>query len=201
MHENFEKVFEPLTDTIENTSENLTKTITETRINNTKALENFHEKVLELLNDKGVLAPFLSSSFVNLLKPENKNEFNSIKEYNNSNRTKDCLINTIMPVTLYSNMLTFRDTNKSFKLDGDLLKPMTNNDFKVDQSNPQDRNIIYEFGQEPKFNIRQRGRKSPRDKSVIRLLKSPAIMASGFPTVILLENSNELCDGINIFLQ
>ena len=37
----------------------------------------------------------------------------------------DFLINGI-PVTLYSNILTFRDSNKSFKQDGDLLEAITN---------------------------------------------------------------------------
>ena len=36
-------------------------------------------------------------------------------------------------------MLTFRVTNRSFKLDGDLLKPMTNHKFNVDDFNPQDK--------------------------------------------------------------
>ena len=43
-------------------------------------------------------------------------------------------------------MLTFRDSNKSSKLDGVLLKTMTNFNFNVDHSNPQDRKLIYEFG-------------------------------------------------------
>ena len=48
------------------------------------------------------------------------------------------LINGGIPVTLFSNMITFRDRNKSFKLDGDLLESMTNYDFNVDHSNQQD---------------------------------------------------------------
>ena len=55
---------------------------------------------------------------------------------------KDFLINTSIPVTLYSNMLFFRDSNLSFLLDGDLLKTMTRYFFNVDNSNSQDRNII-----------------------------------------------------------
>ena len=51
----------------------------------------------------------------------------------------DFLINTTVAVTLYSNILTFRDTNKSLKLDGDLLKTMTIYKFNVDHSNLQDR--------------------------------------------------------------
>ena len=63
-------------------------------------------------------------------------------------------------------MLTFRDSNKSFKLDGDLLEAITNYDFNVDHSNQQDRKLIYESRKEMKFDIKQKGRKSDRDKSL-----------------------------------
>ena len=53
----------------------------------------------------------------------------------------DFLINGSMPFSLYSNMLTFRDSNKLFKLDGDLLKVMTNYKFNADHSTPQDKKI------------------------------------------------------------
>ena len=43
-------------------------------------------------------------------------------------------------------MLTFGDSNKSFKLDGDLFETMTNYDFNVNHANPQDQKLIYEFG-------------------------------------------------------
>ena len=58
---------------------------------------------------------------------------------------KDFLINGGIPVTLFSNMLTFGDSNKSSKLD-DLLETMTNNDFNVSPSNPKDQKLTYEFG-------------------------------------------------------
>ena len=63
-HEDMTKVFEPLTDTLKKTSENITKTITENSINNNKAIENLNEKILELMNDKGMIAPYLTTSFV-----------------------------------------------------------------------------------------------------------------------------------------
>ena len=55
-HENVKKDFEPFTDTIKSTSENLTNTIRETSIENKKAIENLNEKVLELMNDKRMIA-------------------------------------------------------------------------------------------------------------------------------------------------
>ena len=59
-----------MTDAIKNTSKNSTKTITETSINNNKAIENLNENVSELINDKGMIAPYLASSLVKLFKPE-----------------------------------------------------------------------------------------------------------------------------------
>ena len=105
------------------------------------------------MNDKGMIAPHFASSLVNLFKPENRSEFRLIKDLN-STETKDFLINGGIPFTLYSNMLTFRDSNKTFKLDGDLSETLTNFDFNVDLSNPQDQKLIHEFGKEMNFNIR-----------------------------------------------
>ena len=98
-------------------------------------------------------------------------------------------------------MLTFGDSNKTFNLDGDLLGTITNYVSNVDHSNHQDRKLIFEFGKEMNFDIKQKGRKSDRDKSVIRLLKSPAIMASGISTIFLSSHPNELCDRLKILLQ
>ena len=78
-HKNAKKFFEPLTDTIKDVSENLTKTITETSIKNNKALEKLNQNVLELLNDNGMIAPYLASSLVNLFDPENRSQFRLIK--------------------------------------------------------------------------------------------------------------------------
>ena len=52
-------------------------------------------------------------------------------------------------------MLTFRHSNKSFKLDGGLLETMTNCDFFVSLSNPKYQKLIYEFENEMKFNIKE----------------------------------------------
>ena len=53
----------------------------------------------------------------------------------------DFLIHGNAPVSLYSNMITFRDSNKSFKLDGDPLKLVTNYKFNADISSPQGKKI------------------------------------------------------------
>ena len=112
------------------------------------------------------------------------------------------MINEGIPVTLYSNRATFRDSNKSFKLDGDLLELITNFDFNVGHSSPRGQKLIYEFEKEMNFNIKQKGRKSDRDKSMMKLLKSPAIMAFGIPNSIILSSDlDELCNGLKLLLQ
>ena len=75
-----------MTDAIKNTSDNLTETITVFSINNKKALENLSEQVLELMNEYGIIAPYLASSLVNLFKPENTSQFKIIKDPPNSTR-------------------------------------------------------------------------------------------------------------------
>ena len=72
---------------------------------------------------------------------------------------KDFLIITSIPVTQDSNIVTFRDSIKSFQLDGGLLKAKTNYNFNVAPSTSQERKLMYEFGKEMKINIRQVGRK------------------------------------------
>ena len=61
-----------MTDAIKITSQGITKTITESSIKNNKAISDKNKKVLELLNDKSMIAPDLASSLVNVLKVENK---------------------------------------------------------------------------------------------------------------------------------
>ena len=78
-----------------------------------------------------MIAPYLASSLVSLFKPENKSQFRLTNDHN-SIRMNDFLTNNGIPVTVYSNMLTFRDSNKSFKLDRDLLETLKIYNFNVD---------------------------------------------------------------------
>ena len=88
-----------------------------------------------MMDNKGMIAPYLASSLFIPFKPEYKSQFRLIKDLN-STKMNDFLMNEGIPVTLYSNMLTFRDSYKSFKLDGDHLERMTKHDFNVSHSNP-----------------------------------------------------------------
>ena len=200
-HEDMEEVFEPLTDTLKRTSENKTKTITETSIKNIKAISDFNEKVLELLDEKGLIAPYLPSSLVNLFKSENKGQFRLRKDLN-STKKNDFSKHGNIPVSLHSNMITFRDSSISFKLDGDLLKLITNYKFNADHSSPQDKNLNYEFAKEMNYDTKSTGQPSIRHSSTIKILESPAIMASGISkTIIQSSEPNEFCDRLRLFLQ
>ena len=99
-------------------------------------------------------------------------------------------------------MLTFRDTNKVFKLEGDLYKVITDYKFNVDNSNKQNRQIIYEFGKEMKYKLKNKGRPSIRHNSMTRLLNQSPITGSGFTkTIILSSDPDELCNRLRLLLQ
>ena len=195
------KLFEPLTETLKKTPENITKTITETSGNNNKAIENLNEKILELLNDKGLIAPYLTTSLVEVFKKDNKSQ-PRLRKDPNSIKLRDFLIHGTIPVTIISNMIVFRDSNKSFRLEGHLLKVITNYKFNVDHSSPQDKKLIYEFAKAMNYDTKSTGRPGVRHNSMIRLLDQPAIMASGFSKLIILSSDpNELCDRLKLLLQ
>ena len=77
---------------------------------------------------------------------------------------------------------------------------MTNYDSNVSHFNTKDQKLIYEFGKEMNFNSKQKGRKSDRDKSLIKLLKSTAILALGISTIFSPSNPDEHCDRLKILL-
>ena len=200
-HEDINKFFKPMTDELKNTSEKITRTLTENSINNNKAIENLNEKILELMNEQGMIASYLVSSLVEVFKKDNKSQFRLRKDPN-STKLNDFLIHGTIPVTIFSNMIVFRDSNKSFRLEGDLLKVITNYKFNVDHSNPQDKKLIYQFAKEMKYDTKSTGRPSVRHNSMVKLLDQPAIMASGFSkTIILSSDPNELCDRLKLLLQ
>ena len=202
-HEDMKKVFEPVTKSLENTSENLTKAITETSIENNQAIENINNNLLEIMNDRGILATYLMSPLSRITNPENSSQFKLVKDPS-SNRVNDLKINKTIPITLYGNMLTFRDTNKQFELKGDLLEMITNSKFNVDLASLADTKLMYDFAKEMHFDPKASGNKSTRDRKLIKLLNSPGLMvsASGVSkTIFLSENPNELCDRLKLLLQ
>ena len=202
-HEDMKKVFEPVTRSLENTSENLTKAITETSIKNNQAIENINNNLLEIVNDRGILATYLKSPLSRITNPENASQFKLVKDPS-SNRVNDLKINKTIPITLYGNMLTFRDTNKQFELKGDLLQMITNSKFNVDLASLSDQKLMYDFAKGMHFDLNAPGNKSTRDRKLIKLLNSPGLMvsASGVSkTIFLSSDANELCDRLKLLLQ
>ena len=202
-HENIKKVFEPVTKSLENTSENLTKAITDSSIKNNQALENVNNKLLEIMNDRGILATYLLSPLSKITNPESKSQFR-LEIDHNSNRVNDLLRKNKIPITLYGNMLTFRDTNKQFELTGDLLEMITNKDYNVDHASLADKKLMYDFAKEMHFDMKAPGKKPNRDRTLIKLLKSPGLIvsASGVSkTIFLSSDPDELCDRLKLLLQ
>ena len=202
-HEDMKKVFEPVTKSLENTSENLAKAITETSIKNNLAIENINNNLLEIMNGRGKLATYLMSPLSRITNPENASQFKLVKDPI-SNRVNILKIHNSIPITLYGNMLTFRDTNKQFELKGDLLEMVTNSKFNVDLASLSDKKLMYDFAKEMRFDLNAPGNKSTRDRKLIKLLISPGLMvsASGISkTIFLSSDANELCDRLKLLLQ
>ena len=200
-YEDVKKFFRPMTDELKNASEKIAKTLTENSINNNKAIENLNNKLLEIMNDRGILASYLMSPLSKITNPENTTQFKLIKD-SSSNRVNDLKINNSIPITLHKNLLTFRDTNKQFELKGDLLKMITNKNYNVDLASLSDKKLMYDFAKEMHFDERRVSNKSTRDKTLIKLLNSPAIIASGISKILFLSSvPDELCNRLKLLLQ
>ena len=200
-HENMKKNFEPVTKTLEKTSQDITKTMTENSFKNNQALENLNNKLLEIMNDRGILASYLMSPLSKTTNPENTSQFKLVKDHN-SNRVNDLLMKNKIPITFYGNMLTFRDTDKQFELTRDLPEMITNKDYNVNHASLADEKLMYDFAKEMHFDTKAQGRKPTRDKTLIRLLKSPEIMASGISkTIFLPSDPDELCIRLKLLLR
>ena len=92
---------------------------------NNEAINNLYNKLLEIMNDRGILASYSMSPLSKKTNPENNSQFKLVKD-STSNRVNDLKIHNSIPTTLHKNLLTFRDTGKVFELKGDLLEMITN---------------------------------------------------------------------------
>ena len=103
-----------------------------------------------------------------IINPENTAQFKLIKD-SSSNRVNDLLIHNSIPITLYINLLTFRDTGKEFELKGDLLKMITNITKTIMWMLLvyQTKKIMYDFAKEMNFDLKAQGNKSTRDRTLI----------------------------------
>ena len=202
-HKYMKKIVEPVTESLESTSQDITKTKTETSIKNNQAIENLNNKLLEIMNDRGKITSYLLFPLSKITNLENTSQFKLIKN-STSNRVNDLKINKTIPFILHDNLLTFRDRNQQFELKIELLKKITNKNYNVDLANLSDKKLMYDFAKEMNFDVRGPGRKSIRDKTLMKLLKWPGLMvsASGVSkTRFLSTDADELCDRLKLLLQ
>ena len=68
-----------------------------------------------------ILESYLFSLLSKITNPEHTNQFKLVKDLD-SNKVNDLLMNRTIPVTLSDNLLTFRDTDKKFEVEGALFK-------------------------------------------------------------------------------
>ena len=87
-HEDIKEVFEPVTKTIKDVSQDVTKTLMITAKEINQVLENLNNKLLEIMNDRGILASYLMTPLSKITNPENNTQFKLVKDYN-SNRVND----------------------------------------------------------------------------------------------------------------
>ena len=73
--------------------------MTESSIENYKALENLSDKLLEIMNDRGMIASYLLSPRSKITNLENTTQFKLVKD-SSSNRVNDLLKHKTIPLTL-----------------------------------------------------------------------------------------------------
>ena len=143
----WKKVSEPVNKSHEKTSQDITKTIAETSIKNNQAKENLNNKLLEILNARGIIISYLLSLLSKITNLGNTTQFKLVRD-STSNRVNNLPIHNSVPNTLHENSLTFRDTGKVFELKEQLLKMITNKNYNVDLASLSDKETMYDFAKE-----------------------------------------------------
>ena len=79
---------------------------------------------------------------------------------------------------------------------------ITNKNYNVNLASLADKKLMYDFANEMHFDETRVGNNSTRDRTLIKLLNSPAIMASGVSkTIFLSSDPDELRDKLKSLLQ
>ena len=150
------------------------------------------------MDDSGILASYLLSALSVITNFEHTSQYKLVKDLN-SKRVNDLLINKTIPVTLHQSLLRFSD--KVFEIQGDLLKKITKKNYYVDPAKLPDKKFRNDFANELCFDEKALSKKTDRDKSPMRKIKSHAIMACAISTRFLSSNLNELCDRLKSLVQ
>ena len=186
--------------------------MSESSVRNSQALEILKDKLLEIMKDRGIIATYSRSPLSKITNTENTSQFKIVMG-SGSIRVNDLIIHNTIQVTLFHNLLTFRDTIREFEFTGDLLKIISNKYYNVDLASLSDKKLLYDFAKEMYFDARATDNRSTRDRSLIRLLKSQGLVisASGVSsshrkksssnTIFLSSDPNELCGRFELLLQ
>ena len=81
---------------------------------------------------------------------------------------------------------------------------ITNKNYNVDLASLADKKLMYDFAKEMHFDTKAQGNKSTRDRTLIKLLKSPGLMVSAsgvLKTIFLSSDPDDLCNRIKLLLQ
>ena len=79
---------------------------------------------------------------------------------------------------------------------------ITNKKYNVDLVSLADKKIMYEFGKGMHFDVKTQSNKSTRDRTLIKLLESADIIASGVSkTIFLSSDPEELCQKFKMIIQ
>ena len=142
-------------------------------------------------------ASYLLSAFSKIINPENATQFDLVND-TNSQRVNDLLIHNTIPITFYDNLLIFRDTGKKFDSKRDLLKMITNKNYKVDIARLLDKKLMCDFENGLHFDVKTK--KSTRKRTLMRLLESPGLMISvpGISDRIFLPSGFNECNRLKL---
>ena len=79
---------------------------------------------------------------------------------------------------------------------------ITNKNYNVDLASLKDKKLLHDCAKEMNFDIKAQDNKSARDRTLIKILTSPSIKASGVSkTIFLSPDPYELCDRLKLLLQ
>ena len=176
VHEDTKKLFEPVTKSINGVSEELTKSTMDNSIKNNEAIESLNVKLFKIMNGRGIIASYLLSLQSKITNRGNTSQFKIVKDFNSS-RVNDLLIHNTIPVTLYDNLLTFRDTGKEFEFK-DLLKMINNKNYNVDLDSLSDKKSLFDFAKEMSVDVKAQCNKCTWDRTLVKMLMTPGLMFS-----------------------
>ena len=81
---------------------------------------------------------------------------------------------------------------------------IVNKNYNVDLASLSDKKLVYDSRKEMNFDVKGLARKSTRDRTLIKLLKSPGLMISASSvsnTIFLSSNLEEICHRLTLLLQ